>query len=163
MMPGFKYVTVDIPNGLDLRECDIFDDILKADVWINVPVAKHHSLARLTLGMKNLMGVIHNRPAMHSNLGQRLADLTSRIPPTLTVDDAVRILLDHGPTGGRLDDVKQLDTVIASTDIVAADSYAATLFGMQPADLPYIQAGAAMGLGRSDLDSLLIEEINVGA
>jgi uncharacterized protein (DUF362 family) len=163
LMPGFKYVPTDIPEGVDLNTCDIFDDILRADVLINVPIAKHHSLARLTLGMKNLMGVIRDRPAMHRNLGQRLADLTSRVRPTLTVVDAVRILMANGPTGGNLDDVKQLNTVIASADIVAADSYAATLFGMKPEDLDYVRAGTAMGLGRSDIHNLKIEEISVSA
>jgi uncharacterized protein (DUF362 family) len=80
----------------------------------------------------------------------------------LTVVDAVRILADHGPTGGNLDDVVQLDTVIVSPDIVAADSYAATLFGLEPNDLSYVQAAAAMGLGRSDLGGLKVEEITVG-
>jgi uncharacterized protein (DUF362 family) len=161
-MSRLKFVKTDIPQGQDLTRCDIYDEVLNADVVINVPIAKHHSLARLTLGMKNLMGVIQNRSAMHRNLGQRLADLTSRVQPTLTVVDAVRILRAHGPTGGNLDDVMQLDTVIASPDIVAADSYAVTLFGLNPDDLGYIQAGSAMGLGRSDLGSLKIEEITVG-
>ncbi len=162
LMPGFKYVSMAIPDGKDLKKTDIFDDILKTDVLINVPIAKHHNLARLTLGMKNLLGVIRDRSAIHRNLGQRLADLTSLIRPTLTVVDAVRILTDHGPSGGNLNDVKQLDTVIISQDIVAADSYAATLFGMKPEDLAYIRAGAEMGLGRSDLANLRIEEIQVG-
>jgi uncharacterized protein (DUF362 family) len=135
---------------------------LNADVLIDVPIAKHHSLARLTLGMKNLMGVITDRPQMHINLGQRLADLSSRVRPHLTVVDAVRILMDHGPTGGSLDDVKKTDTLIASPDIVAADSYAATLFGLRPDDLDYVGAGVSMGLGRSDLGNLKIEEITVG-
>jgi uncharacterized protein (DUF362 family) len=161
-MSNFKFVTTEITQGVDLRWCDIYDDVLKADVLINVPVAKQHSLARLTLGMKNLMGVIRDRPAMHQNLGQRLADLNSRVRPKLTVVDAVRILVTNGPTGGNLDDVKKLDTVIASPDIVAADSYAATLFGLKPDDLAYVSAGTAMGLGRSDLGSLKIEEITVG-
>ena len=93
---------------MDLRQCYIYDDVLNADVVIDVPIAKDHSLARLTLGMKNLMGVIRDRPAMHRNLGQRIADLTSRVRPTLTVVDAVRILVDNGPTGGNLDDVKKM-------------------------------------------------------
>ena len=162
VMARLKYVNTDIPQGQDLTRCDIYDDVLNADVVINVPIAKHHSLARLTLGMKNLMGVIQNRSAMHRNLGQRLADLTSRVQPALTVVDAVRILKAHGPSGGNLDDVMQLDTVIASPDIVAADSYGVTLFGLKPDDLGYIQAGSAMGLGRSDLGSLKIEEFSVG-
>jgi uncharacterized protein (DUF362 family) len=108
------------------------------------------------------MGLILDRQAIHRNLGQRLADLTSRIRPALTVIDAVRILTANGPTGGSLDDVLKLDTVIASPDIVAADAYASTLFGLRPSDLAYVAAGEAMGLGRSDLASLRIEEISVG-
>ena len=161
-MPQFKFVPTEIPQGVDMQQCDIFDDVLNADVLINVPIAKHHSLARLTLGMKNLMGVIRDRPSIHRNIGQRLADLTSRVYPTLTVVDAVRILVANGPTGGNLDDVRKTDTVIASPDIVAADSYASTLFGLRPEELAYIQAGAAMGLGRSELGTLKIEEIAVG-
>jgi uncharacterized protein (DUF362 family) len=84
------------------------------------------------------------------------------VRPALTVVDAVRILMANGPTGGNLDDVKKMDTVIVSPDSVAADSYAATLFGLQPDDLAYVRAATAMGLGRSDLDSLRIEEIAVG-
>ena len=159
----FKFISTEIPEGVDLKSCDIYDDVLSADVVINVPIAKDHSLARLTLGMKNLMGVIRDRPAMHRNLGQRLADLASRVRPALTVVDAVRILTWGGPSGGSLDAVKKMDTVIASPDIVATDSYAATLFDINPLDLSYVQAGAAMGLGRSELDQLKIEEINVGA
>jgi uncharacterized protein (DUF362 family) len=162
-MPAFKFTAADIPEGQDLKKIKVFDDILKADVVINVPIAKHHSLARLTLGMKNLMGTIQDRQAIHRNMGQRLADLTSRIRPALTVVDAVRILMANGPTGGNLNDVKQMDTIIACPDIVAADSYATTLFDMRPDDLKYIVAANAMGLGSSDLGSLRIEEISVDA
>lgn len=158
-MPSFKYISAEIPQGKDLHKTTIFGDVLKADVLINVPIAKHHGLARLTLGMKNLMGLIKDRPSIHSNLGQRLADLTSLFQPTLTVVDAVNILMANGPSGGNLNDVKQMDTVIASPDIVAADSYATTLFGLHPEDIAYIPAAAAMGLGRSDLHNLRIEEI----
>ena len=82
--------------------------------------------------------------------------------PDLTVVDAVRILTAHGPTGGDLADVKQTDTVIASRDIVAADAYATTLFGLTGADIGYIQASADMGLGTMDLASIDIREINLG-
>jgi uncharacterized protein (DUF362 family) len=161
-MPGFKYVDVAIPNAVKLQKTSIFDDILKADILINVPIAKTHSLARLTLGMKNLMGVIRDRSSMHFLLGVKLADLAGHIRPTLTVVDAIRILTANGPTGGNLADVKKLDTVIVSQDIVAADSYAATLFGLKPEDLDYITAGVQTGLGRSDLKNMRIEEIPVG-
>ncbi len=162
-MPGFKYVAADIPGGVDLKKTKAFKDALEADVMINVPIAKHHSSTRLTLGMKNLMGLVVDRGAIHTNLGQRIADLTALFRPKLTVVDAIRILMNHGPTGGSLNDVKQTNTLIVSPDIVAADSYATTLFGLQPEDIGFIKAAAAMGLGKSDLKSLKIQEIAVGA
>jgi uncharacterized protein (DUF362 family) len=162
-MPHIKFVSMDIPRAKSLTKNYVYDDALKADVLIDVPIAKDHGLARLTLGMKNLMGLISYREAVHVDMGQRLADLTDLFRPTLTVVDAVRMLMANGPTGGSLDDVKQANTIIASPDIVAADSYAATLFDMQPEELSYIVAGTQRGLGRSDLKNLKIEEINVGA
>ena len=158
-MAKMKYRKTPIPAGRDIQEWPVYQDVLEADVLINVPIAKHHSLCRLTLSMKNLLGVVLDRSKYHRNLGQRLADLTSLVYPTLTVVDAVRILVDHGPTGGSLDDVKQMDTVIASHDPVAADSYAATLFDLTGADIAYVKAAAEMGLGEMELSSLKIEEI----
>ena len=70
------------------------------------------------------------------------------------------MLMANGPTGGDLGDVKKMDTVIVSPDIVAADSYATTLFGLRPEDIAYIPAAVAMGLGRSDLQNLKIEDIS---
>ena len=159
-MAGFKYVSTPIPNGVQLKSTEVFDDVLNADVLINVPIAKHHGSARLSLGMKNLMGVVRNRSAFHANLGQRIADLSTLLHPQLTVVDAVRILTANGPSGGNLNDVQKLDTILASADIVAVDSYATTLFGMQPDEIPYIKAAAAMGLGRNDLKNLKIEELS---
>jgi uncharacterized protein (DUF362 family) len=77
------------------------------------------------------------------------------------VVDAVRILRDHGPTGGKLEDVQLTNTVIASHDIVAADAYAATLFGLKGKDIAYVSAAADMGLGTMDLGAIEIQEIGV--
>ncbi|MFH1087666.1 MAG: DUF362 domain-containing protein [Chloroflexota bacterium] len=160
IMTRMKYREAAIPEGRDIKSWSVYGDVLDADVLINVPIAKHHSLARLTLGMKNLMGIAQDRAKFHFNLGQRIADLNSLVRPALTVVDAVRILVNHGPTGGSLDDVRLTNTVIASHDVVAADAYAATLFGLKGADIPAIRAGAGMGLGTMELDRVRIEEIN---
>ena len=72
----------------------------------------------------------------------------------LTVLDAVRILKNHGPTGGRLDDVDNSPEcarrIIVSTDPVAVDAYGATLFGIQPKDVGYIGESHEQGLGEID-------------
>ena len=160
LMSSFKFGDVPIPQGQDIHEWPVYQDALQA-VLIDVPIAKHHGMARLTLGTKNLMGLIQDRGSIHRNMGQRLADLSSLLRPALTVIDAVRILMDNGPTGGDLNDVKQTDLVIASHDIVAADAYATRLFGLQPSDISYIGASARMGLGTMDLAGVQIEELSL--
>jgi uncharacterized protein (DUF362 family) len=161
VMGNRKYQETAIPDGRDIKKWPVYIDALDADVLINVPIAKHHSLGRLTLGMKNLMGLIKDRGQFHFNLGQRIVDLTSLLRPELTIVDAVRILTNHGPTGGNLDDVKLLNTVIASHDIVAADTYATSLFGLTSEDIPAIRAAVQMGLGTTDLKNVKVEEINI--
>ncbi len=161
IMSPLKYANTPIPHGRDIKSWQIYRDIMKADVVIDVPVAKQHGAAGLTLGMKNLMGVVLDRGGFHFNLHQRIADLTSAVRPALTVVDAVRILTANGPTGGSLGDVKQLDTVIASADVVAADAYAATLFGMKGADIGYIKIGDSMGLGTMHLERVKVRKIKV--
>jgi uncharacterized protein (DUF362 family) len=162
VMNQAKFLKTDIPQGRNIHSWELYQEVIAADVVINVPIAKHHNLARLTLGGKNLMGVILKRSLIHANLGQRIADLVSVVRPELTVVDAVRTLMAHGPTGGNLDDVRLTNTVIASHDIVAADAYAATLFGLEGKDIAYVKAAAEMGLGTLDLPSVKVEEIAVG-
>jgi uncharacterized protein (DUF362 family) len=161
IMSPVKFANFAIPQGRDISEWEFYQDIINANVLINVPIAKHHSLARLSLGGKNLIGVVTKPNQIHRNLGQRVADLASLVRPTLTVVDGVRVLMAHGPTGGSLNDVQQMNTIIASHDLIAADAYGATLFGKTGADIPYIKAGAEMGLGTMDLESIKIEELTV--
>jgi uncharacterized protein (DUF362 family) len=158
VMSKVKFGDFDIPNGRDIKSWSIYRDVVEADVLINVPIAKHHGSTRLTLGAKNLMGVIGRPNQFHRNLDQRITDLSTLLRPALTVVDAVRILTDHGPGGGNLDDVEKTDTVIASHDMVVADAYATTLFGLSPDDIGYIRLGAEMGLGVKDWTGVSVVE-----
>ncbi len=152
-----KYVPVDVERGKAVSRLEIYKDALEADSYINVPVAKHHSLSRLTLGLKNSMGVLGgDRGRMHHDLGQKLADLATVVRPTLTVIDATRILLRSGPQGGNLKDVKVMDTVIASADPVAADAYATTLFELKPEAIESTRAAFRMGLGEMQIANMKI-------
>lgn len=150
----FKKVTL---NGRFLKEWELYDEALSANVYINVPVAKHHGLSKLTLGLKNVMGVMGgNRGYIHRGLDAALADINAHLKSHLTIIDATRILTAHGPQGGNIADVKVLNKVIASTDIVAADAFATTLFGLKPADIPVTVAAYKRGLGEMNLDRIRI-------
>jgi uncharacterized protein (DUF362 family) len=149
-------------NGQALKSWPLYSDIFEADKVINIPIAKHHGLAKLTLSMKNWMGVMGgSRRQIHQKLDESLVDLSMKIKPTLTILDAVRILTANGPQGGSLADVKKLDTVVAGIDPVAIDSYGATLFGMKGSDLGYVTLGHKLGLGQMDLNKMRIKKINV--
>jgi uncharacterized protein (DUF362 family) len=159
VMQGFKYQDVEMPNSVFLKRAQIYGDILNADVLINTPIAKHHGSARLTLSMKNLMGVVVDRGIFHNDFSNALPDLSFRVKSHLVVVDAVRILTASGPQGGDLGDVQKFDTVIATTDVVAADAYASTLFGQKSDYLKYVRVAAQRGLGISDLNSISIANV----
>jgi len=160
-MAPAKFREYRIPDGQSISSWPIYRDVLACDVLIDVPIAKDHGLTRLSLAGKNLLGVVLEPGSIHSDIGQRTADLVSVCRPTLTVVDAVRVLTANGPTGGDLNDVERLDTVVAGADIVAADSYAATLFDLRGEDIPYVRAAAAMGLGEMDLDKVEVRRARV--
>ncbi|MEA5114543.1 MAG: DUF362 domain-containing protein [Geobacteraceae bacterium] len=144
-------------SGRSLREWELYDEALSADVFINVPIAKHHGLTGLTLGLKNIMGVMGgNRGRVHRNIDGALADINAVMKSRLTIIDATRILTAHGPQGGDLADVKILNKVVASADIVAADAYATTLFGLKPADISTTVAAYRRGLGEMNLNRMRI-------
>jgi uncharacterized protein (DUF362 family) len=150
------------PESRDIRHWLVYEDAVKADVIINVPIAKHHGSSVLTLGCKNLMGLIEQRNLIHVNLHQRIADLVTLFKPKLTVVDAVRILVANGPSGGDLNDVKKMDTVIASHDIVAADAYAVRFFPFADIEkVAYIKLAGDMGLGTYDLASVDVRELSI--
>jgi uncharacterized protein (DUF362 family) len=144
-------------NGVALKEWEIYGEALSANVIINVPIAKHHSLTRLTLACKNIMGIMGgNRGYIHRDIEDALADMNSVVKSQLTIIDATRILTNHGPSGGSLRDVKVLDKVIASTDMVAADAYATGLFGLKPTDISITVTANKRGLGEIDLGKVKV-------
>ena len=153
-----KFKKVDL-KGEKLKEWPVYKDALEADKIINGPVAKHPPLARLTLSMKNFMGLVGGRRnLLHQSLNVNIVDLTAFFKPTLTVLDAVRILTANGPQGGNLKDVETHNTVVASTDPVAIDSFGATLFDMTGEQLGFVQEAHERGLGEMDLSKVDIIE-----
>lgn len=155
----FKEIKI---NGQVLKSWPLYIEIFEADKVINIPVAKHHSLAKLTMAMKNWMGIMGGfRRQIHQRLNESLADIATVIKPTLTILDAVRILVANGPQGGSLEDVKKMDTVIVGVDQVAIDSYGAALFGLKGSDLGYVRISAQSGLGEMDISKLTVKKISI--
>ncbi len=149
-------------NGSVLKSWPLYTELMEADKIINVPIAKHHGLSKLTLGMKNWMGVMGgSRWSIHQKIDESLVDLAMAIKPTLVVLDAVRILTANGPQGGNLKDVKKLDTVVAGVNQVAVDAYGATLFGMNSPDLGYVRLASQRGFGPMDVAKMKIRKVSV--
>jgi len=123
-----------------------------------VPIAKTHSLSKLTMGMKNWLGALGgNRNQLHQRLDQAMIDLAAFFKPCLTVLDGYRILTRNGPQGGRVSDTKLHKTVVAGVDYVAVDAAGATFFDLGPQELPYLQIAHQKGFGEIDLEKLVIE------
>jgi len=149
-------------KGEWLKDWDVIQDFVEADKLINVPIAKHHSLCRLTLGMKNWLGAVGDpRNQLHQDLDRAMVDLAAFFKPTLTVLDAYRILVRNGPQGGRPSDTKLTKTVVAGRDYVAVEAAGASFFDIPPAELVYIKLANQKGLGRMDWEKLRVEKRTV--
>jgi uncharacterized protein (DUF362 family) len=123
---------------------------------INLPTAKHHSLTGASLGMKNWYGILGGqRHRLHQRIHESLADLADFMRPTLTLLDAYRVLLRNGPGGGNLEDVALKKTLIAGTDPVAVDAYAAKAYwNLDSESLRYLKLAAERGLGSVEFEKL---------
>ncbi len=151
------YEKVALRKGKALASADVLRDLGRADVFINVPIAKVHSSTKLTLGMKNLLGVVWDRGAFHSSssLDQAIVDLAREARPHLTILDAVRTLMTNGPKGpGRTAD---RNIVVAGTDLVAVDAYGASLLGFRARDVGHIRLAGSAGLGEADLKKVNVK------
>jgi len=146
-------------NGDSLKEWEVYTDFIETDKIINVPIAKTHSLCRLTMGMKNWLGAIGgNRNQLHKNIDLAIIDLANFFQPVLTVMDGYRILIRNGPQGGRMSDVELHKTVAAGVDYVALDAVGASFFDIKPEELRFLQIAKEKGRGEIDLEKLTIEK-----
>lgn len=155
------YQNVSIEGAKILTKTKVHELVLESDVFINVPILKSHSSTRLTVALKNLMGVVWDRGYWHRNdLHQCIADYaTYKKKPTLNIVDAYYVMKQNGPRGVSLNDVALMKSQIISTDMVAADAAAAKLFGVEPDTISYIKLADSMGVGKKDLSSLNIKRI----
>jgi uncharacterized protein (DUF362 family) len=170
VIPGNEesdYRIISLPNGKKLKEAKIHKAILDSDVWINLPILKHHGGANLSISMKNLMGIVWDRRIFHSSdLQQCIADIcTLQKKPVLNIVDAYRTMKTNGPQGKSLTDVFESKSLFVSQDIVAVDTAAAKFFN-QIRNMPlehvgHLANGQSLKLGTMDIDKLNVKKINL--
>ncbi len=150
-----RFREVDL-GGVVLQSWPVFEPFLEADKLINIPIAKHHGLTGVTLGFKNWYGILGGqRNRLHQQIHQSLVDLAAFMLPSLTLIDCYRVLLRNGPTGGNPEDVALKKTLIAGTDPVALDAYAAKAFwNLESDSLLWLKLAEERGLGRSDFENV---------
>jgi len=160
------YKQVEVPRGRKLKTAEVLRDVLEADVFINFPIPKHHFATELTLGLKNLIGIVWDMEQLHKiDLHQCIADINTIRKPDLVVMDAIRILTTNGPKGpGKTEDIGE---VITSTDIVAPDAYAATFFKhpktgkpFKPEEVRFVKNAYELGLGDINLSKVRVKRVS---
>ncbi|PKL23686.1 MAG: tat (twin-arginine translocation) pathway signal sequence [Spirochaetae bacterium HGW-Spirochaetae-3] len=153
---------VSFPGARTLKKARVHELVIESDVFINVPVLKHHSGAGMTASMKNLMGVVWDRQFFHRNdLHQCIADACLYRKPDLNVIDAYRIMKTGGPRGYQSSSYDDAEFQILSADIVAADAAAARTMGFEPSRFGYIVKAAAAGSGQADISRLDVRRISL--
>ena len=160
---------IKIPDGKVLDSWQFYEELIyqdETDVLINVPIAKQHSASRLSMALKNTLGMVGgNRGSLHKDIHPKISDLNKVVKVDLTILDAFRTLKLHGPTGGRLEDVdnnfENARRLVFCVDPVAVDSYGATLFGYKGRDIGYIRESYEAGLGEIDYELRGFEAITI--
>jgi uncharacterized protein (DUF362 family) len=163
-----KTVETKIPRGVRLKSGQVRTELLEAEVLINIPVAKHHVGTNFSGNLKNMMGGLarETNRTFHAGasgyedlelLCQSIADLNTLRKQTLCVVDATVVLATGGPAGPG--DLLKPQKVVVGTDPVAVDAYCAGLHGRKPKEMPMLTKAVAAGVGRLDIEKLVVKEI----
>ncbi|HOZ47257.1 MAG TPA: DUF362 domain-containing protein [Candidatus Hydrogenedentes bacterium] len=152
----FKMMDV---NGHRIKKWLVSEEIVESDLVINVPVAKVHGMTAVSVCLKNYMGVIGGpRQEWHTDMPTCLTDIAAFMKPRLSVVDAMRTIVKHGPIGFSLDDTELRGIVAAGVDVVALEAFGAELLGCVPQQGKTMNEAQARGLGRIDYRHLVLRE-----
>lgn len=152
-----NFTEVDM-GGTILKKVLFSKDVLDSDVFINMPILKHHDVTKITMGLKNMMGLVWDRNYFHStNLNQAIAELNAYRKPDLIILDAIKGITDNGPIGPGT--IKEWDQLIFGMDPVAVDAYGADLFGLVPSEVDYLALASKLGVGEIDLKKIQVQKV----
>ncbi|UCF01133.1 MAG: DUF362 domain-containing protein [Deltaproteobacteria bacterium] len=140
----------------------LWEPFQKINKVIGMAPVKDHHRSGASMIMKNWYGLLGGRRNIfHQDINTIITELAMMVKPTLVILDGTTAMMTNGPTGGSLSDLKQTNTMIVSTDQVAADAFGATLLGKTVADLLYIPRAESAGLGTADYEALSPVRVNV--
>lgn len=130
---------IDLGKGVVLN---INEDILNSDFVVNLPVLKTHAQTMVSLGIKNLKGMIDilSRKKCHNTHPEKdlhfmVARLADKMPPMFTLLDGI-YTNERGPGyDGRM---RRSNLLVASSDVLSADLVGARVLGIQPSDVPHL-------------------------
>jgi uncharacterized protein (DUF362 family) len=156
---GAEVVDVDRDEHVELAVRDplitptimVSREFMDADVRINLPVMKTHDQLEVTLGVKNLKGVLprYMKRNFHKiGVVKGILDLSKTVPVDLTVLDCIVAMEGLGPSFGPK---VELNTVMASRDVFSLDRVASKVMGFDASELDYLVEAAEHGL--TDLDA----------
>jgi uncharacterized protein (DUF362 family) len=158
-----------IPGAKQLKDIEIVKKFTEVDVFINVPIIKHHSLTLLTGALKNMMGICTRKTNVSFHLGsgtkndpgflaECITDINLVRRPDLVVADATELIINNGPAGPG--DTIKPDKILVGADPVAVDAYGCTIMGYDPGETPSIINAYEAGLGEMDISRLDILQTN---
>jgi uncharacterized protein (DUF362 family) len=154
-----------LPGGRLIRNWPVMAGVFPGiNRVIIVSPVKDHQRAKASMTLKNIYGFLGGRRnVFHQDINGIITELAQLLKPTLVVLDGTVSMVTNGPTGGSLSDLKATDTLIISTDPVAADAVGVELLGLTLADVPYIQMAQAAGAGQADYKLLKPVRLNTAA
>lgn len=150
-----------VPSGIVLKEVDISQVVLNADVLINIPAMKTHFETLVTLGIKNYHGIIpdHYKIQYHRDeISQKLVDIHKAVKTDLTVLDGLVAMEGLGP---RMGSSVQMNLILASTDVVAIDAITSEVMGIRSDEVETTRLADCQGIGCGTTDEIQVigEEI----
>ena len=165
-------------NGKILKNLYISKIVQEADVIINLPKFKTHSLTIFTGGIKNMYGIIpaglrrrfHGDYLRPEDFCQMLVDIYSLAKPELTIMDGIMAMEGDGPGSGKM---RNTGLILAGRDAVALDAVCGGIIGLKPEDVLTTRYAGERNSGISDLrkievagekfDSLIINDFKLPA